>query len=246
MTTWLTLIDLVLRDSGVAGTGQTPSAQMQNDAKMRMNFLISSWKRRRWLVYHLIDVSAPCDGSLYYTLGSGQTFDVPRTDQIEAAFVRQTNVSSPNGQVDYPLQIIHSYEDYSQITLKNMQAGPAWVAFYDSGFPVGKLYLWPLSPSGWSLHVIIKAELDSVGNLTDEIVLPAEYEMALYYNAMQMTRAAFFLPADPMIDKMSKASLATIRAANVQIPTMSVDPAALNPRTGAYSIFADRFGPTGR
>ena len=246
MTTWLEIVDLVLRDSGVVGTGQTPSAQMQNDAKRRMNMMIGQWKRKRWLVYHLIDISTPCDGSLFYTLGAGQTFNVPRTDQLQAAFARQTNVSNPSGRVDFPLQLIHSYEDYSTITLKNMSAGPAYYVFYDSGYPVAKVYPWPLMNSGYELHLIIKAELDSIGELTDTIVLPPEYEEALYQVSMQRTRAAFFLPPDATIDRNAKAALATLRAANFQVPTMTM-PSAVTPRNGStYNIFSDSYGPTGR
>jgi len=242
MTTWADIIGLVLRDSGVAAQGQTPSAQMANDTKTRLNFLLNQWKRRRWLVYHLIDVSAPCDGSLFYTLGPGQTFDTPRTDQIQAAYARQVTTPTPN-QVDYPLALIHSYEDYSSITLKNMQAGPAYWLFYDSGYPTGKVYPWPLMSSTYELHLIVKAELATVVNLTDTVVLPEEYHMAIYYCLIQMTRIAFQLPADPEVNRMASAALETLRMANFQPPT-TILPAVVGPLTrGGYNIWSDGYGP---
>lgn len=243
-TTWADMTNLVLRDSGVAAAGQTPSAQMQNDTKTRLNFMLNSWKRRRWLVYHLIDVAAPMDGSLFYTLGTGETFNTPRTDQIQAAYMRQVIQSVPN-QVDYSVSLIHSYEDYSKITLKNMSAGPSWFLFYDSGYPIAKLYPWPLASSQYELHIIVKAELDTAANLTDAIVLPPEYEEAIYWNMIVRTRSAYDLPVKGEAVAMAKAALETLRSSNFQIATLSM-PAAVQRMSGSgYNIWSDSFGPFG-
>jgi hypothetical protein len=245
MTTWGEMFGLVLRDAGVAGQGQTPNAQMAADAKMRCQFMIDGWKRKRWLVYHLIDLSTPCDGSLFYTLGSGQTFDVPRTDQIDAAFARQVNPAAQPNQPDFPLRIIKSYEDYSRITLKQLHAGPAYALFYDSGYPVGKVYAWPLMSNQYDLHIIIKGDLANVGNLTDDIVFPPEYNEAIYYNSLQRARIAFQLPSDPDVNRLAKTSLQTLRGANFQVANLKM-PAAVQPIRGSgYNIWSDTTGPQG-
>lgn len=245
-TTWGQMFGLVLRDSGVAAQGQTPNAQMSNDAKLRCNMMISQWRRRRWLVYHLVDTSAPCDGSLFYDIGIGETFNVTRPDQIQAAYMRQLTTANSSGPVDYPLTLIHSREDYSTITLKNMQAGPSWYLFLDSDYPVGHLYPWPLANNQYELHVLTKCDLPEIVNFTDDILLPPEYELAIYSNSVCMTRAAFFLPQDPEFKGIAKASLETLRSSNFQIGVSRMPSAVLPMTGGGYNIFADRYGPAGR
>lgn len=243
MSTWGDLIALWMRDAGVLGVGQALQAQDTADAIRRCNMMLAQWKRRRWLVYHLVDLSAVMDGSLFYTFGTGGTFNYPRTDQIESAFVRQLTQAQPN-QPDFPLRLIHSMEEYSRIALKNLAAGPSWALFYDSGYPLGKLYPYPLSSSQYELHVQVKAELDSIANAADTIVLPPEYELAIYASQMKMTRSAYRLAADKTIDDLAKSALETLRSSNFQIPTLNM-PAGVQGR-GAYNIWNDQSGPWGR
>lgn len=240
---WGDLINLVFRDSGVLGVGQTLQARDIQDAKMRFNLMLGQWKRRRWLVYHLVSHSIPMDGSRSYTIGAGGDINVPRPDSIESAFARQVIQPQPN-QPDFPLYIIRSWEDYSRITLKGLQAGPAWGLFYDSGYPLGTLYPYPLMTSQYELHVQVKNELVSVGDIADEIILPPEYELAIYAVQMQMTRSAYALPPKPEIDRLAKGALETLRATNFQIPTLRMPGAVQG--VGGYNIWSDTFGPVGR
>lgn len=242
--TWGEVFSLALRDAGVAAQGQTPNAQMAQDAKMRCQFMIDQWKRRRWLVYHLIDVSFPCDGSLFYTVGPGQQFDTPRPDQIDFAYMRQVNPAAQPNQPDFPLRLIKSREDYSAITLKNLAAGPSTALFYDSDFPVGKVYPWPLANSQYTLHLVVKGDLQDVGNLTDDIILPPEYIEPIYANCVCRTRAAFRLPPDPTFVALAKTGMQTLRSANFQIASLQMPVAVRNIRGSGYNIWSDTFGPS--
>jgi len=246
VTSWADLNGLILRDSGVAAAGQTPSAQMSQDTKSRLVNMINLWKRKRWLVYHLVELTHVCDGSVSYTFGTGQTFDYTRTDQIECAFGRQITPSAQPNQPDFPLRIIKSREEYSQITLKELQGSPGWSLFYDSGYPVGNVFLWPVMTSQYELHLGVKSDLPVPDNLTDDIVLPPEYLDPIYWNMLKRTRVAYRLPADSQIDKMAAGTLGTIKAANFQISPLWMPRSVQSPNASTYSIFSDTFGPTGR
>lgn len=241
--TWADIFALAFRDSGVAGQGQTPNAQMTADAKLRANMMLAQWTRRRWLVYHLIDVSHPMDGSLNYTLGPGMNFDVPRTDQIDAAYVRQINPAAQPNQPDWPCEIIKAYEDYSRITLKKLSAGPSYYLFYDSGWPTGLVYAWPLASSQYELHLVIKADLGSVVNITDTMMFPPEYIEPIYANTVCRTRAAFRLPPDPTFVALAKVGMQTLRSANFQVATLKMPVAVRSLRGSGYNIFSDTVGP---
>lgn len=246
MSTWADLIALIFRDSGVLGVGQTLQAQDTTDAAKRLEMMLAQWARQRWLVFNLVDRAHTMNGSLFYTIGTGGDLNFPRPNAIESAFMRQQVSSVPN-QVDYPLRIVDSYEEYSRLTLKNMQAGPSWLLFYDSGWPLGKLYPWPVAggSSGGSgpfeLHIQVKNEMPSVANLAAEILLPPEYEQAIYAEQMKRTRSAYRLPPDRDINMLAKNSLAVLRSSNFQVPTLNM-PRALR-GGGGYNIWSDSFGP---
>lgn len=241
MATWSELVNLIFRDSGVLGVGQSLQAQDTTDAVFRIKMMLNEWRRKRWLVFHLVDLSITMDGSLFYTIGDLGDIDATRPNSIESAFCRQLIQAQPN-QPDFPLRIVNSYEEYSRLTLKSLAAGPAWILFYDSGYPLGKLYPWPLMNSQYSLHIQVKADLPTDWGLADEIALPPEYEQAIYATQVNATRAAYRLPMDPYYKGLAKSALQTLRSSNFQVPTLQM-PAAVSGR-GAYNIFSDSFGPS--
>lgn len=238
MTTPLDIITLSLKQSGVIGVGQTPLAEDTNDAFTLLNFMLNQWQSKRWLVYHLIDVSFVSTGAKFYTVGPGQQFNCTRPDRIEAAFFRQTIPSVPN-QIDYPLQQISSRENYNDIALKNLTSFPSYY-FYDSAFPIGFLYPWPLPQANlYEIHISIKETLAAFTSLTQAIILPEEYYAALLYNLAVRLRPMYQLPPDPTTIALAKDALAVLRGSNAQIPALTLDRNLI--RGGIYNIYADSF-----
>lgn len=236
MFTAADLLKLVFADSGVFGTGQNPRGEDMNRGLQRLNMLLAQWNRRRWLVYHLVEYSCPCvDGQQRYGVGEGLDFAPPRPDRIEAAFIRQTNVGQ---NIDYPLEIIESMEEYSQIALKSLQASPSSHLFYDSGFPTGWVYPWPIPSSSYDLHILVKQPLTEVQGVGSTLLLPPEYEFALYTTLVNLTRAAYRLPVDPYFIGQAKAALKTIRSSNFQLGRLSL-PKGLS-KGVAYNVHSDR------
>lgn len=234
MTTAADLINLALTDSGVLGSGQTASTQDLSDSLRRLNMMIAQWSRRRWLVYHLIDTAAPCSGVQSYRVGPGGDFDIARPDRIEAAYIRQ-QTPSPT-PVDWPLTQIDSREDYSRIALKTMVSPPGSF-FYDSDYPYGRVYPWPLPSSAYELHILTKAVLQQFAAITDTVLLPPEYEEAIYTNLMVRERSAYRFKPDPVIIGLAKASLNTIRRSNFQVGKLRL-PAIITNRVGLGASWA--------
>src|SRR5581483_6071759 len=115
------LIKQALRQIGVLGQGQNASAEQLNDALTLCNMMLGQWAKKRWLVFHLLELYVIGNGSLFYRLGpqgntdfnifwdtpgvtwsqSGLTFDQNwRVNRIERAFVR-LNAGTPQ-QIDIP------------------------------------------------------------------------------------------------------------------------------------------------
>lgn len=238
MTTAAELIALALLDAGIIGQGQTASAEDTTNARLRLNMMISQWSRKRWLVYRLATYSVTATGATYYTLGSGGNIDAPRTDRLESAFVRLVNPPAPN-QVDYPLELLQSREDYNRIALKQLVSFPAYV-FYEPSYPLGKVYPWPVPTSGlYEIFVTTKLVLDQITSLATAINLPDEYVPALHYNLVVRLRSAYQRPIDPVANTMAKEALNVLRGSNAQVPRLILPPALRRGGSG-YNVWSDQ------
>lgn len=173
MATARDFIELVLREVGVTGVGQTPLDQDINDAFTIMNRMLAQWQKKRWLVPNLIDVAALGNGQRSNPIGPGAYYNAARPDKIQAAYFKQLSsgggfdsgfssgfdINGIANNVSYPLQPIWSYEDYAnKIQLKNLTTWPTYF-FYDAAFPYGNVFIWPIPTSQYEIHLILKGPI---------------------------------------------------------------------------------------
>jgi hypothetical protein len=231
MTTPQDLINLALKQANVLGVGQTASPDDTADAFKLLQMMLAQWQRRRYIVYHLVDYPLVATGATTYSVGTGGDFNIPRPSKIEAAFARLINNPAPV-QPDIPLRILHAREDYNRITLKALKSIPDYV-FYDSGFPMGTLYVWPVPTSQYEIHITVMETLQQFVTPTDTINLPPEYEEAIMFNMVLRLYPIYGLPPNPIIVASAKTSLNILEAANVQIPRLRM-PGGLVRSRGYY------------
>lgn len=163
-----------------------------------------------------------------------------RPNKLESAFLRQIQNASPN-QVDYPLQILESREDYNRIRLKSLVSFPGAV-FLDAAWPLSNAYCYPVAQGGgiYEIHLTIKQRLPvKFPALATLVVLPPEYYEAIVANLALRLRAKYQVPSFPgdPLPGMAKDSLATLRGANTEIAELTIDPNLT--RNGLYNIFSD-------
>jgi hypothetical protein len=233
------LIAFALKAAGVLGVGQSALAEDYNDAFDALNSMIAIWARKRWLIWHLIDVSVPATGALSYSIGIGGDFNTPRPDRIEAAFFRLM-VASPTAPVDYPLTILESREDYNRIALKSLASSMPGYVFYDSAFPTGVVYPWPLARAGiGEIHLSVKETLSQFTGFTQNVNMPAEYQEAIWTNLTVRLAPIYQYDTRPEVIALAKSSLATIRGANTQIPRLTIPKHLISKRSGGagYPVF---------
>jgi hypothetical protein len=240
MTTALDIINLALFDAGVIGQGQVASAQDANNAFTRLNFMIGEWQTQRWLIWGTVDISKVSTGAQSYTVGPGGDFNVSEVpDRLEAAFFRQLVQSQPN-QIDYPLELLQSREDYNNIALKNLVSFPQNI-FFDpqDGVTLGRVYPWPIpSPAIYEVHITLKRVLSEFLHLNDAVQLPIEYYNALHWNMAVRLRSAYDLPPKPMDVALAKKSLEVIRGANAAIARLTMPTDLIRP--GIYNPYSDQ------
>jgi hypothetical protein len=66
------LFSQALRQVGVLGRGQKASAEMLTDAQMLCNMMLGQWARKRWLIFHLLEIFTPGTGSQTYRIGASR------------------------------------------------------------------------------------------------------------------------------------------------------------------------------
>lgn len=234
-TTPSDIISLALKTANVIGVGQTPNAQDISDAFNQLNMMMAQWQRRRYMVYELVTISKQATGQESYTIGPGQDFDIARPVKLEFAYFRQnSNTPLP---VDYPLQVLRAQEDYDRISIKKLNAFPQYV-FYDTGFPIGNIFVWPLPNSQYKIFLSVMVQLQKFNSVSDQIVLPPEYLDALHWNLARRLCVVYGVPITPELTGYAEASMRAIEEVNSQIPLLHM-PVALRGKSGAYNIYGD-------
>lgn len=232
-----TLVANILKTSGVVGVGQVALAEDSTLVFTLLNQMLAQWRRKNLLVYRTQDVILTGTGAQSYTIGTGGTINVARPARIEAAFRRQLVPASPN-QVDTPMQILQSRQDYNRIALKTLSPIPMAV-FYDPTYPLGTIYPWPVPSSAYEVHLTILGLLPAFANLQETIALPEEYEDALFWNGVKRTRVAYRRELDVQTNLLAAESKKTLRQANMTIPALTM-PGGIPSTGGRYNIFTDQ------
>lgn len=239
MTTGTDIAKDALLYAGISGQGNEPAGEDIQATLRIINDMLAQWSHRRWLVYNLVDTGKVCTGALNYSIGPGGFFDfVARPDRIEAAYVRLLQGGNPTLYTDYMLERILAREDYSRITLKQMKSFPN-AYFYDSAYPLGYIYPWPVPDAQYELHILTRTILERIdvrapGN---ELILPDEYAAAIKFNAARRLRMAYRYPSDPELNALAQDGINTIRGSNVQVPLLQM-PAGIR-RNGRYNFYSD-------
>lgn len=156
--------------------------------------------------------------------------------------------------IDYPLALIEAQEDYNKIALKSLSTWPSCV-FYDAAmtmgtpiggnpsgtqYPYGNARFYPVPAAGqFEIHLLVKDVLQTISNLSADILMPPEYVEALQYNLAQRLCLKYQLPLPPELAGFALAALETIRGANFKIPMLQL-PARLIGQGDHYNIYSDQ------
>jgi len=225
------LIAFALRAAGVNGIGQSPSATDSNDGLAILNMLLAEWQLNRWLVYDLVEAVAMSTGALSYTVGAAGTFVLAfsgqRPDRIDSVYARL--IGTPN--VDTYLYPFASREGFNRAAV---EPGAPEAYFYDaSAGATGTLYIYPIPPSTYELHVQAKASLGQFAALTTPLTLPLQYTTALVWNLAKDMRPVFGLPDDPSVSARAQQALLAIGGSGAQLAqAQQVSPSR---RSGVFS-----------
>jgi hypothetical protein len=235
MTTGTDLITLALKDIGALGIGQSVSAEDTADALATLNMMLGQWAAERLSVFHLIDTAHQANGSVSYTVGLGGDFNIARPIKINAAYARLAS-SGAGSAVDYRISMIDAREDYARISLKTLNSFPEW-AFYDSAFPLGNLFLYPVPNSSYELHIVTMDTLPQLATAATSVNLPPPYMTAIRYNLGIYLCPSYQLEPTPSLVRLAMNAKRVIKRMNNQIPQLTM-PSGLMTKS-RYNIYSD-------
>ena len=218
------LLTTVLKASGILGIGQSANPDDVTTGLDLLRALMAQWQKKRWLVYVEQTVSvAASTGAQTYSIGPGCDFDVAgRPDRISRAYIRILAGAQAPNQVDVPVAVIDSREDYALIGLKSLPTIPAAV-YFETGYPTGQVYFWPVPPAAqYGLFLVVKLPLPTYVSTADPLAVPDEYIEAMLWSMCVRMQMSYGLQARP--DHIAAASVAlnTLRQANAQVPQLAV------------------------
>lgn len=232
------IVNEAFKKANLAGLGQAMDGADVVTGIDDLSDMLAQWNEQRWLVWHEVDVSFVSTGAIQYTVGPGGNFNVtPRPARVQAAFVRQINVTGL--PVDYPLTVINSREQFDRFGLKSLVSFPKYV-FYDPASPLGTVQTYPvMSNAIYELHLSLSDVFPlAIAPATSFVSLPPIGFGAMKFNLARRLRQGFGKKADPELNLLANDTLATIKMANVQIPEL-VMPSVLV-RGSGYNILSDQ------
>ena len=230
-------ITRALKALGTLGRTEVPNAQDFTDGLYAYNQLLESWSTENLMSYATLQRSFSLVANTQsYTIGSGGVINVTRPIDITQAFVRDSN-----GQ-DHGLTIV-SREIWNNIGLKTNTSEYPHTMFYDSTYPLGVIYVFPVPTS--ALTVFYDSVLNQVTASTGtvSISMPPGYERTFVSNlALELMANGFPCLLNEVqlaaLIKTASEGKANIKRANIK-ETISALDRALTALGGSYNPYTD-------
>lgn len=239
------LIEDACQDLGIVAPGEAPTAAIQSRAFKILQELIDAWNLMALTVLVVERTVYTLTASQQsYTIGPAtltpdfSTGTAARPVRLEGAGL-VLNATTP--VVEIPL--IQITDDlYENLSVKAQTSTQPTLIYYNPTDPLGTVFLWPSPTTGVNALALYTQFLTpQMTALNTAYVMPPGYTMALRLNlAVQLSMPSFGIALDPNLDRQAAMALRTLKAANVKMADLSVDP-ALQPAVpgGAYNILTD-------
>lgn len=162
------LTTAALRKAGVAGLGESPSAEMADEARDELERMLKAWQNKGYNLW------TKTSGSLTLTTAGSYTLSPVRPLRILTARYN-------DGSSETQMQCL-TREEYDQLPVKTSTGTPT-TYYYDRQREAAKLYIWPLlaTASGQTIEFTYEREIEDIASLSDTVDVPGEWWDAVVY-----------------------------------------------------------------
>jgi len=207
------------------GPQRTPSPAQFQDAIDELNRLTGSLNCDRLFIYSIARDEYPLNPpKMTYTIGvpvdpsQDVDFAAQRPQMIESA-----NVMDSGGTIRYPLALFTDLQ-WAKIAYQTIPNTIPSALYNDRANPVSTLYLYGQPMAGQILELFTWTQAPTFQNLTDQVLLPLQYEDALVLNlAVRLIPHFPIAPnvprqVDPNLYQQARESLMRLESINAPRP----------------------------
>lgn len=229
-------INRALRLLGVLAEGETPTAQMSEDALMALNQMIDSWNTERLSVFNTQDQVFLWDaGVITKTLGPTGDFVGNRPVLVDDA----TYYRDPSTNVSYGIKFINQ-QQYDGIAVKTVTSTYPQVCWINMEFPNITMTIYPKPTRQLEWHIISIEELSQPAALTTELHFPPGYMRAFTYNLAMEIAPEFGIEPSAQVQRIAMTSKRDLKRINNPDDVMSM-PYAIVATRQRYNIYAGNY-----
>lgn len=240
MATANDMITRGMKALGTLGRNEVPNAHDFIDGLYAYNQLLESWSNENLMSYATLQRSFSLVANTQsYTIGSGGVVNVTRPLDITQAFIRDSNNN------DFPLSIIPR-DQWNMIGDKSITSQIPQFLFYDSTYPLGVIYLFPVPSISYTLFYdsVLNQVTASTGTMS--ISMPPGYERTFVSNlALELMANGFpcLLNEKQLAALVNAASTgkANIKRTNIKEVVAGYDSALVQTSPGTYNIYRDSY-----
>ena len=236
MTTASDIINGSLRLLGILAEGETPSAEMAQDALTAMNQMIDSWNTERLAVFSTQDqVFTWPAGQLSRTLGPSGDFSGNRPVLLDdATYFRDAGTG-----VSFGIKFINQ-QQYDGIAVKTVTSTYPQVIFVNNTFPDVEMFIYPRPTRDLEWHFISVEELTQPASLGTVLSFPPGYLRAFRYNLACEFAPEFGVEPSPQVQRIAMASKRNLKRINNPDDVMSI-PYAIVATRQRFNIYAGNY-----
>lgn len=233
-------ITRAMKALGTLGRTEVPSGQEYIDGLYVYNQLLESWSNENLMSYATLQRSHTLSANTQsYTIGSGGTISTTRPLDITQAFVRDSNNN------DFQLTIIPR-DQWNTIGDKTVTSQIPEYLFYDSTYPLGVIYLFPIPTETYTLFYDSVLNQVTASTGTTSISMPPGYERTFISNlALELMANGWpCLLNEIQLAALTKAAsdgMANIKRTNIKEIVSGFDSAIVGNPTGTYNIYRDGY-----
>lgn len=213
------LIKMAYRDCGKVATGREPNSEQYRDGLERLGDLINHLRTRGIKLWLLEDISVPLVAAQReYTFGPSGDVDMVKPFRVEWGYGED---SAGNRRELTPM----AYVDWARLSNLTTQ-GTVTQYFVDKQYPLLKVSFW-LTPdatqASQEVHLIMRKNAEYIDNLSEDILFPPEWYMALRWALADELASGSPIPVQQRCQQRAAAFIDDLEGFDIEnVPTQFV------------------------
>jgi len=201
---------------GDIGQGEDLNAAQAATGLEALNAMLDSISIMRNAIYEINQTTHTWPANTTTrTIGSGGDFDTRRPDRIaDGTYFKDSN------NIAYPCEVVRNRDIYDTIYDKTVTSSYPNLLMYDTSYPLGTLYAWPVPDHALTLYLNQWNPLQIFETLTEALALPPGYRRMIVYNLAVELESEAGLPCPDSARRIAASSLRAVKRNN-NIPILS-------------------------